>query len=337
MPTPSPTPIRGQYLLYKVSIPNSGGFTPQIWVVKPDGTGRRKIADGPNLPIASPPTHDIDAVWSHDGSAIHVVKYSAGTSDATHCMPTITNYSIDSGSVHVVGASLTNHDDNFIWSPDDTRIVFRHWVGQPDCVMDGFDDRTDLVMMNANGTGRHTIATNVSYDVTSWASDGTSLIGDDKSTYRPVLVNPTTGVATPIGPPSAQGWSVSADGTGIAFLVSDRLHVVNSNGTGAIDLSAPPATDYGPVWSPDGTAIAVQRTRGAKTNVDVIRLPSPAATVLPGITSAGQKETPCWSPDGTRIAVAVNAGPVVVVNSNGTGAVSVPGVTSVYLLAWQPQ
>jgi len=41
-----------------------------------------------------------------------------------------------------LSVSLTNHDDNFIWSPDDTKIVYRHWVGQPNCVQDTIDNRT---------------------------------------------------------------------------------------------------------------------------------------------------------------------------------------------------
>jgi hypothetical protein len=311
---------------------------PQIWVAKADGTGRRKITDGPNLPMMDPPTHDIDASWSHDGSTIHVVKYATGTSLATYCMPQITNYSIDGGPGHVVGASLSNQDDNFIWSPDDTKIVFRHWVGEPDCVQDIVDDTTKLMVMNSNGTGRHTIAVNVTYDVVAWTSDGTSLIGFDKTTGQAELVNPTNGHATSIGP-SSPGWgtAVSPAGTGIAFLVSDKLHVVNSNGTGAIDLSTPTATDYGPVWSADGSAIAFQRTSGSTTNVVAVRLPGPTATVIHGTTAAGLFGSPCWSPNGAKIALSIIGGPLYVVNSNGTGATAVPGITNVKVLAWQPQ
>ena len=335
-PTPSPTPVRGVDLLYKASVATSGGSMPQIWVVKTDGTGKLKIADGPDEPMIDPPTHDIDASWSHDGSTIHVVKYATGTSLATYCMPQITNYSVDGGPGHHVNATLSNQDDNFMWSPDDTKIYFRHWVGQPDCVQNTVDDTTKLMVMNSNGTGRHTIATNITYDIVGLTSDGSSLIGVDKNTYQAVLVNPANGHATPIGPSSPGSATVSPNGKGVAFVLSDRLHVVNSNGTGAIDLSAPPATDYGPVWSPNATKIALQRTTGSTLKIDVITLPSPTPTVIES-TSAGMMGDPCWSPNGARIAMSINGGPLVVVNSNGTGAVSVPGVTSVQLLSWQPQ
>jgi len=96
-PKPTPTPVRGQYLLYRTSIVVSGGFRPQFWVVKADGTGRHKIVDGPNEPEASPPTHDIDAAWSHDGSIVHIVTYGTSSSVTTYCTPRISNLPIDGG------------------------------------------------------------------------------------------------------------------------------------------------------------------------------------------------------------------------------------------------
>lgn len=335
-PKPTPVPVRGQYLLYRTSIDLTDGFRPQLWVVKADGTGRHKIVDGPDEPIASPPTHDLDATWSHDGAVLHVVKYATGTSVATHCTPQISNIPIDGGPALPVGASLTNQDDNFIWSPDDTKIVFRHWVAQPDCVQDIVDNRTNLMMMNADGTGQHVIAHNVTYQVEAWTTDGTSLIGHDTDNWIQALrIDPANGHATSIGPSSADSTKVSPDGTGIAFVTSSNLHVVNSNGTGPLDLSAAPATDFGPVWSPNGTKLAFQRTIGSAIKIDVITLPAPAATVLRS-TASGLNGSPCWSPTGLRVAFSLNGGAIVVVNSNGTGATSLPGISDVRLLSWQP-
>ena len=147
-------------------------------------------------------------------------------------------------------------------------------------------------------------------------------------------VDPANGNATLIGPSNVDQ-VVSPDGSGVAFVSSNRLRVVGSNGSGAIDLGASSATDYGPVWSPDGSSIAFQRTIQGKIKVDVVHLPSPNATAL-HTTTNGLNGLPCWQPTGARVAMALRGGAIVVVNANGSGATALPGLSDVYLLSWQP-
>lgn len=336
-PTPTPTsaPVRHQYLLYSASVNVSGGFLPSIWVVKADGTGRHKIADGFNEASVSPPTHMIDAAWSHDGSVVHVITYSVSSNASTFCTPTIKDYPIDGGAARTVAATLTNHDDNFIWSPDGTRIVFRHWTGQPNCVQDIVDPDTSLVMMNADGSNRHTIASGVTYAITAWTADGTGLIGVDPDTGRAVSVNPSNGTSTFIGPLAASYPAVSPDGTGVAFITSDRLHVANANGTGAIDLGATSATDFNPVWSQDGTAIAFVRTVGPTNKVVVVHLPSPTVTTLYS-TTANLDPAMVWSPDSASVTFSLMDGAIVVAKADGSGSQALSGTSGGVVLSWQP-
>ena len=333
-PKPTATPVRGQYLLYTTSVSITGGFRKQLWVVESNGTNKHKLVDGPNEPMASPPTHDITAAWSHDGATVHFVKYNPTTSTTTNCTPTITNISIDTGTAKTVGAALTNHDDNFLWSPDDTRILYRHWVGQPDCVQDSINDNTNLMVMNADGSGVHTIASNVTYQVTAWTKDGTSLIGWNTTTGRSLSISLSNGTATPIGPLAATFASVSPDGTGVAFVTSNRLHVANANGTGAIDLGATGDTDYGPVWSKDGTELAWQRTIGSAIKIFFVKLPGPGGTMLYS-TASGLNGDIAWSPDGKAVAFSRQSASMVVAKTTGaTKALS--GTTNVMLISWQP-
>jgi dipeptidyl aminopeptidase/acylaminoacyl peptidase len=103
---------------------------------------------------------------------------------------------------------------------------------------------------------------------------------------------------------------ISPDGRQVAFTVTraDRdanayrthLWLVPSGGGDARQLTAAPARDTGPRWSPDGTQIAFVSDRGGEKQVWVIRVDGGEARAL---TSG--KRSPAdlaWSPDGRWLA-----------------------------------
>lgn len=129
----------------------------------------------------------------------------------------------------------------------------------------------------------------------------------------------------------------SPDGSKIAF-VSDNftrtLTVMNADGTGT---TAVVDGAYSPSWGPDGTSIAILRSRdGAPTALVIIDLATGAETV---VTESAYLE-PTWSPDGSKFAFValrdeqypdpITGEPqvgtqheIVVVNADGSGEVVV--------------
>jgi Tol biopolymer transport system component len=93
-------------------------------------------------------------------------------------------------------------------------------------------------------------------------------------------------------------------GVAIAF-VSDRtgdadIYVVNTDGSGLRNITADPAEDSSPSWSPDGRRLAFKSSREDRGDIWTVDVRTGAvARVTQG---DGHKSQPAWSPDGQRIA-----------------------------------
>jgi hypothetical protein len=98
----------------------------------------------------------------------------------------------------------------------------------------------------------------------------------------------------------------SPDGGKIAYLQGDSLYVADATGANPRLLRAgisPPAPDLtGPVWSPDGSEIAIAAATSATTSaILAVKVDgSEDARVL--FDGAGDNVNPSWSPDNSRIA-----------------------------------
>jgi hypothetical protein len=191
------------------------------------------------------------------------------------------------------------------WSKDRTRIALANAEENPADPF-GFNPWTDLVIMNADGSGRTRL---------------TDHFGS--------ITGPT--------------WS--PDGSKIAF-ASDQsgrseIYVINADGSNRVQLTT--TGGFAPSWSPDGARIAVGiRITDAVAQpppayvVDAV-VGGHVVPLMPG-------EDPAWSPDGSVIALATC--PTVVcdqtgyqltfIHPDGSGAVTVAAVTGAHESAWAP-
>ncbi len=124
----------------------------------------------------------------------------------------------------------------------------------------------------------------------------------------------------------------SPDGTKIAFTrgtgFEAEVYVVNSDGSGVVNVTNRAGYDAMPAWSPDGTKIAFTSIRDGYQEIDVMNADGSAVARL---TYASEMTTaPAWSPDGTRIAFsAYSYGDgflhMYVMNADGSGVTELAG------------
>lgn len=162
------------------------------------------------------------------------------------------------------------------WSPDCTRIAFARF--------DLDNDRSDVWVMDADGTNRRQVTTGTGYDTgIDWSPDGSMLAimsdrgGDAEIVLITVDGNTVDGNTVDGGEERqltdntvGDTWPRwSPDGSQIAFArrVNERKQIFVMDASGENELQLTTGTRGGefPVWSPDGQWIAYEQAGAALT------------------------------------------------------------------------
>jgi Tol biopolymer transport system component len=255
-----------------------------------------------NRPLLRPRPAASEVAWSPDGRQL---AYS-------HAFPAAGTYEIyvadlSTGRQRRVARGMVEPS----WSPDGTQIAAKAGAY--------------VYVLNSAG-GRPVRVGRDDYDETPkhppvWSPDGRRLVVANGEVYA-VWANGrgrirVTHESSRFRLPFQDEATWSPDGKRVAYVSELRdpgdndLYSVSTTGGRPRTLTNNWAEESAPVWSPDGTAVALTRKRGRQPYIAVLR-PGGKARVLVRGTD------PAWSPDGGRLAF-TRAGDVYVVSRAGTG------------------
>ncbi len=139
-------------------------------------------------------------------------------------------------------------------------------------------------------------------------------------TPRPTpTIPPATPFAVPFGRDAQIAFMSNRDG-------GPEIYVMGADGSGQTRITYDPESNYGPLWSPDGSKILYVHYRRGGSDIRVLDADGTLQTLVPG--GDGYDLSPNWSPDGSRVAFVrcpdrgIPA-ELLVINSDGSGLVNV--------------
>jgi len=184
--------------------------------------------------------------------------------------------------------------ENPSWSPDGTKVAFefgyRH--PRPD------EENVLLCVVNADGTGLRIIS-NLDDVCPTWSPDSRQIAFSSDRSGRSEIYKINADGTNLIQLTTSGGWGPawSRDGGKIAYYTKQGLWVMNSDGTGATQITFI-KSDCQAAWSPDSLRIAFASERSGELNIWVMNADGSNPVQL---TQKGGA-VPAWSPDGNWIA-----------------------------------
>ncbi|MDH4113113.1 MAG: LpqB family beta-propeller domain-containing protein [Actinomycetota bacterium] len=244
------------------------GTQTNLYFVSPEG--------GPASAITGVPADvSVDEVaWAPDGMHLAFVM---GPAQHLHAYAGDANlYVLDLSTGSLVRLTKGLEVASPSWSPDGRQIVFVAGQG------------TTLEVINADGTGRHTVAdARGYYQRPSWSPDGSVIAfqsSPDRTSEQTAVftIRPDGTGERQLTPGTAsEGFpSWSPDGTRIVYSAAERLWIMNGDGSHeralAEECHLPCVADFSPKWSPDGKRIVFVRQEdgGAATRLYTVDLSS---------------------------------------------------------------
>lgn len=266
----------------------------EVYAVRPDGRGLRRLTDDP--------ANDYPAAPSPDGASLLTVS-AVGEGQTQRermtLLPLRPGRAVTGRPIGPVAGRARSPS----WSPDGAWLAFESDSASFRDIYRVRADGTDLRRLTSNPQGNFEPA--VSPDGRSIAfvssRDGDSeiyLMGTDGGGVRRLTAF------------HREDWAPawSPDGRRIAFLSNregvDRVYVVNADGTELRALGAAGAdtavSEAEPAWSPDGTRVALTlRRRFGGARVAVVDVAGGATRVLSAADERASQ--PAWSPDGRHV------------------------------------
>ena len=214
---------------------------------------------------------------------------------------TLSRLDPDGGQLTVIAKSDSAEFDA-VSSPNGKQIAFAHAVI-------GGEFSSDLCVMNADGSNRHTV-THLKGAVLSpaWSQDGTKIFfslveaAQDKVQAQIYVTDPDGKSVTRLH--EGLGAAPSPDGKRLLYTTIEQgpeqphLAVMDIDGSNAKQLS-PEKAMFGS-WSPDGTEIVYSGMDGALPRLFRMKADGTIARKLPG-ESAGAEFAARWTPDGKHL------------------------------------
>jgi Tol biopolymer transport system component/beta-lactamase regulating signal transducer with metallopeptidase domain len=282
------------------------------------------------IPVNTPPFESArHPTWSPDGSKLAFALHDANTEI----------YMMDADGSNLVNLTQypAPHGEQ-AGSPDGTKIAFTSFRG----------GNGDVYVMDADGSNLVNLSHHPAReDSPAWLPDGTKIVfrsnRDGEWEYYMVETDGSNPVKWSSPPELDRVWS--PDRTRIAFTAEytvegytyTDIHVMDADGTNAVNLTNHSDRDSTPAWSPDGTQIAFTSSRNGGAQVylmnadgsNLVRLTSLSGSIRGG-------SNPVWSPDGTKIVFSAwtigfgGSGDIFMMDADGANPINLTKSKKIY-------